>query len=63
VTVQEVKLAVTACRSWACVIRRLGLPVGGASYGTVQTFCRDNNINTDHFRGQGWRKGKTGVRK
>lgn len=50
--------AVRNSRTAAEVIRKLGLRIGGASYGTVERNIKRLALSTAHFAGQGWAKGE-----
>ena len=47
--------------SWAAVVRQLGLKLTGGNYRNIQGHVRHHNIDTSHFKGQGWAKGKTAL--
>lgn len=49
--------AVKNSSSWAQVHRELGLSISGSSYRILQRNCREHNIDTSHFTGQGWNVG------
>ena len=40
------------------VIKKLGLQPVGSTFKTVQKYISTYGINTEHFSGQNWRKGK-----
>jgi hypothetical protein len=48
--------AVSASKSIAQVLRKLGLVIAGGNYMTVKTKCQELNLDTSHFTGQGWNK-------
>lgn len=45
--------------SWAEVIKFLGLKITGGNYRNIQGHVRHHEIDTSHFKGQGWSKGET----
>ena len=49
--------AVAASRSIAGVLRHLGLKVGGDQYVNMKRHVQRLGLSTDHWKGQGWRKG------
>ena len=56
-TDDEVRQAVAAALSIADALRQLGLAPKGANYRTIQRRIRELGLDTEHFLGQGWRKG------
>jgi hypothetical protein len=58
-TPEQIREAFANCKSWACVVRRLGMPVGGASYKRVKVLAEQHRIDVSHFRGQAWSAGLT----
>ncbi len=50
--------AVATSDSLAGVLRKLGLRVAGGNYNTLHRKIAQLNLNTEHFRGQGWSGGK-----
>lgn len=51
--------AVKISTSLAEVLRRLNLKAVGGNYLTLKINIQRLKLNTDHFSGQGWNKGKT----
>lgn len=51
--------AVAASRSIAGVLRHLDLKVGGSQYIAIKQAIADHGLDTSHFTGQGWTKGRT----
>lgn len=47
--------------SWASVLRDLDLKPTGGNYRNIQNWVRYHGLNTQHFTGQGWSKGKTAM--
>lgn len=45
--------------SIAQVLRKLKLIPAGGNYDTIKKYIKEYNLNTSHFTGQGWLKGKT----
>jgi len=56
-TNEELRAAVIASRSYAGVIRALGLIPAGGNYDAVQRRMRSLGLDASHFTGQGWNKG------
>ncbi|SEP56405.1 HNH endonuclease signature motif containing protein [Neolewinella agarilytica] len=56
-TKQELQAAVTASFSIAQVCRMLQIKAAGGNYTTLKQKFKDWNIDTSHFRGQGWNVG------
>ena len=50
---------VRECRSVAQVLRRLGLPEEGRPHRELSARIRELELDTDHFRGQGWSRSET----
>ena len=56
-TLDDVREAVKNNHSIAGVLKSIGLrPIGG-NYKTIKTIISDNNIDINHFTGQGWNIG------
>lgn len=55
---QDLAWAVMHAFSIAGVIRELGLKVGGSMYITVQRRIAELGLDTSHFTGRGWAKGR-----
>lgn len=51
--------AITESVSVAQVLTKLELKPSGGNYKTINNFIDANNINTDHFKGQSWSRGKS----
>jgi hypothetical protein len=45
--------------SWAQAIEKLGLNKTGGNYRNIQSHVRYHELDTSHFRGQGWSRGET----
>tara|TARA_Y100001973_G_C4931944_1_gene201393 strand:- start:1 stop:516 length:516 start_codon:yes stop_codon:yes gene_type:complete len=45
--------------SWVALLQSLGLKPTGGNYSNIQSHVRSHNIDTTHFTGQVWNKGKT----
>ncbi len=56
-TIDAVREAVKNNKSIAGVLRELGLKPVGGNYKSIHAIIDENNINTDHFTGQGWNVG------
>ena len=57
-TLEELKEAVANSFSVAGVLKSLGLIVAGGNYKTIKEKIAKYKIDTSHFTGMGWRKGK-----
>jgi len=57
-TLEELKEAVANSFSIAGVLKTLGLIVAGGNYSTVKRKIVENKLDTSHFTGKGWSKGK-----
>ncbi|MGW7661536.1 HNH endonuclease signature motif containing protein [Streptomyces sp. NPDC054756] len=60
-TVEELREAVSRSESLAAVLRRLGRPDNGGQRVLVRRWLSEARISTEHFLGQGHRRGKPGV--
>lgn len=58
-TREIIQEAVEGSSSVAAVIRKLGLKVTGGNYRMVNSKIKTYQIDTSHFTGQAWSKGKT----
>lgn len=50
--------AVQNSKSYAQIIRKLGLKVAGSNYDTVRRKIKELNLDTSHMTGQGWNVGE-----
>lgn len=50
---------VATARSYADVLRRLGVPASGGNHRTITARIAEFEIDTTHFRGQAWARGTT----
>ena len=57
-TLEELKEAVANSLSIAGVLKSLGLIVAGGNYKTIKEKITKHKLDTSHFTGMGWRKGK-----
>jgi hypothetical protein len=57
-TTYELIQAIEESISIAQVLRRLNLKAAGGNYQTIKNEIRDKGLNTSHFKGQAWNKGK-----
>ena len=48
--------AVKESKSIAGVLKKLDLRIAGGNYNTVKSYVIKYNLNTDHWKGQGWNK-------
>jgi hypothetical protein len=60
-TLEDVLSAVASSTSIRQVLERLGLSPQGGGYTTVHRLIEKHGLNTSHFIGQAWNKGKTGL--
>ena len=58
-TNEEVKEAVQNSTSIRQVLLRLNLAPQGGSYTTIHNLIKNLNLDTTHFKGQGWNKGSS----
>lgn len=58
-TKQLLEPIINSSFSWAQVIEKLNLKKTGGNYRNIQSHTRHHNIDTSHFKGQGWSKGET----
>ena len=56
-TDQDFIIAVKESKSYADVIRKLGLKVAGSNYDTVKRKIKELNLDITHFTGSGWNVG------
>lgn len=57
-TADDLRGAVAASRSIAGVLRHLGLKVGGSQYVVIKEAIALHALDTSHFTGQGWTRGR-----
>src|SRR5687768_12570391 len=60
-TDDDLRAAVAASTSIAGVLWALGRQPGGDMYVAIKHAIARLSLSTEHFRGQGWRKGSTGA--
>lgn len=58
-TDDEMRKAISESGSISQTLAKLGLRTAGGNYNTVRDFIARHNMNTTHFHGQLWSKGKT----
>lgn len=58
-TEEQVRDAVTSSKSKRQVLIKLGLAPKGGNYKSLDRTFKKLNIDSSHFTGQGWNKGKT----
>jgi hypothetical protein len=56
---EDLRRAVAEAKSIAGVIRNLGLTVGGSVYPMIQRRIEELRLDTSHFTGQRWNKGRS----
>jgi len=56
-TDKQMQDAVSSSISVAQVLKQIGLSPTGANYKSIKLRCKELNISTAHFKGQGWLKG------
>lgn len=59
--IEEVREIVINSNSIADVLRALNLIPAGGNYKTMQNFIKAHNVDTSHFSGKLWNKGKTWI--
>lgn len=57
-TIKQVQGAVNQSFSKANVLKLLNIIPAGGNYRVIDRFIRKNTIDTSHFTGQGWNRGK-----
>ena len=55
-TIERLKGAVSKSRSYAQVLKQLGLVEAGGNYAQIKKYIAENKLRIDHFKGQGWNK-------
>ena len=58
-TKENLELIVSECYSVRQVLQKLGLKEAGGNYQNIKTRIKQFGIDTSHFHGQLWSKGKT----
>ena len=58
-TIDEIKESVKKSYSMAEMLKNLGLSINGGNYASYNRYIRKYNIDTSHFTGKAWSKGKT----
>jgi hypothetical protein len=58
-TKENLELIVSECYSIRQVLKKLGLKEAGGNYQNIKTRIEKFEIDTSHFHGQVWNKGKT----
>lgn len=56
-TLEELKVAVATSYSKRQVLDKLGIVPAGGNYQTLRKALKEFNLDTSHFKGQGWNKG------
>jgi hypothetical protein len=62
-TFQQVQDAVSNSISYRQVLTQLGIIPAGGNYAVLKKFIATHNINTDHFKGQGWNRNQKPISK
>ncbi len=62
-TIQELTQAVALSKSNRQVLFKIGLRTAGGNYEQLNKYIRENNLDTSHFHGQAWNKGRRGLGK
>jgi hypothetical protein len=60
-TEQQLKLAVKNSTSIRQVLQQLKLKEAGGNYEQIKKYIQEYDLNTNHFTGKGWNKGRTGI--
>lgn len=58
-TKEFLEVLVPTVSSYSDLMRAVGVPVNGGNHRTLAARIREYGIDTSHFTGQGWSKGKT----
>jgi 5-methylcytosine-specific restriction endonuclease McrA len=56
-TKEQLIKACKESRSKREILTKIGLKETGGNYKQLDKYCREEKINIDHLKGQGWRKG------
>jgi 5-methylcytosine-specific restriction endonuclease McrA len=59
--VEDLEKAVKTSTNWSELMRELNLAISGNTKRCVQKHCVENDIDTSHFVGQRWAKGRKGI--
>ncbi|MBY0539221.1 HNH endonuclease [Patescibacteria group bacterium] len=62
-TVEELKKAAASSTSYRQVMKKLNLRAAGENYAQLQKYLKENDIDTQHFKGIAWNKGLRGIGK
>lgn len=62
-TEYELREAAKSCTSVRQVLFRLRLKLAGGNYAQIKKYLKIYKIDTKHFTGRGWSKGKVGIGK
>lgn len=57
-TIEQLKDVASTSFSYRSVIKKLGLKPAGGNYKQITKYLKENSVDTTHFRGKGWNKGK-----
>ncbi len=59
-SIQDLKIAAKACKSYRGVLKALNLVPAGGNYLQIQKYLREYKIDCSHFTGKTWNKGVKG---
>lgn len=62
-TEEQLRKAAKNSTSVRQVLFKLNLQQAGGNYAQIKKYLKEYNVNTGHFTGRGWSKGKTGIGK
>lgn len=62
-TLNQLKTAVKNSNSTRQVLKKIGLIEAGGNYSQVKKYIKENNLDTQHFKGIAWNKGLKGIGK
>lgn len=57
-TEKQLREAVKTSTSIAQALKKLDVIPAGGNYAVIKKYIKELNLNTSHFKGQGWSKGK-----
>ena len=58
-TLEQLKEAIKTSRSYHQALEKLNIVPAGGNYATIKKAIKYFNLDTDHFTGRAWRKGRT----
>ncbi|OGN02719.1 MAG: hypothetical protein A2655_03350 [Candidatus Yanofskybacteria bacterium RIFCSPHIGHO2_01_FULL_43_42] len=62
-TVEQLKEAVSSSFSYRKVLSKLNLVEAGGNYDQIKKYVKEYNLDSSHFTGKAWNKGRVGMGK